>query len=567
MPDVLQATGAISSALSDALDQIYAGITARFVNPDGSPSGTAVYMHLPMGISIDPKEYANPWTPAGGSAYASMSNTGGFKSSPRPAPAAGTDPTPAGQLSAIASPDEVLAASISSAYRTAQLVDNMLVVTRNGIAKDWPQYTVSIAYFTALQGMQAEPIPEPSAEIKQRIEAAQRVLYEMDAEGDFTGYTPKYAAYRHNSKELEDTRSAYASAYWAAMADPIAGRAWPVTSARYRNAIDSAYDDWRNMGAQAIEDAIATLQSIGGNAAAALIAKARKMYDTYGISLAGSVGDKVPWSYISPISWWDHTNKNFGVNTLDIKTERRDASRSDSKSSFAEQFNRNRSSSTSGSVKAKPLLFGPKVSASAAHSKTSHDYGTSTRDSSKQAHEDRSSFATLKLEWFVATIERPWLLGSLFNMGGWYMAGGKKGMISDGTIDGQLEEEGKKKLLPMIPRAFVVVRNVKITADDWGEMGKALSDASSSTSGHTDSQSTSYSGSVDWFSIAGGSASHASSASSGKFGQKKDSAVDSTFKFHKESGTLELMGGQIVGWIGEVIPEAPLKDDPELAEE
>ena len=75
----------------------------------------------------------------------------------------------------------------------------------------------------------------------------------------------------------------------------------------------------------------------------------------------------------------------------------------------------------------------------------------------------------------VATIERPWLLGDLFNIEGWYLVGQKKNSISDGTIPGQVGDH--TKLLPMIPKAFVVMRNVVITADDWGDAGDAFDNA------------------------------------------------------------------------------------------
>ena len=65
----------------------------------------------------------------------------------------------------------------------------------------------------------------------------------------------------------------------------------------------------------------------------------------------------------------------------------------------------------------------------------------------------------MEFDWFVATIERPWYLGDLFHMDGWYLVGKKKGSISDGTIDGQVGQ-AEDKLLPMGPKAFVVIRNV-----------------------------------------------------------------------------------------------------------
>lgn len=556
----LQITGGITQALLDALNQIHDAVAAQLVNPDGSPSGSAVYMHLPVGQPVDPKMYANPWTPAGGSAYGAVSSTGAFAAPAPAAPPAGTPATPAGQLAAMPAPDPRLQLAINSAFNTAQRVDNMLMVTNKGVAVSWPQRTVSIEYFAALSGMQAEPIPEPSADVKKRIADAQKALYLMDADGNFTGYTPRHTAYRHNQKVLADARSEYALAYSQAMSDPIQGQAWPVTSARYQNAVDQAYNDFKDMGGQQIDDAIATLQSIGGSAAAALIAKARKMYDEYSVGLGGAIAVKVPWSYIDPVSWWDHTNRDFGVMEIKATSQRYHASGGGGQHSFAHSFYNDESSSTSGSVGYSVLGFG--ASANASHSSTSHDDGWNADQSSWSSHQDQSSSATVSFEWFVASIERPWLLGDLFHMDGWYLAGQKKNAISDGTIEGQIGDV--PKLLPMIPKGFLIVRNVTITADSWGSMGSAFQNAVDSASGHTDSSSTSYGGKVGWCGI-GGSVQHSNSESSGAFTSQHDASQGFSFTSNGTGGTLKLFGSQIVGWIGQIQPAAPRKDDPALA--
>jgi len=560
MPDnELQVTGGISQALIDALNQIHTSIAAQLVNPDGTPSGSAVYMHLPVGQPVDPKMYANPWTPAGGSAYAAVQNDGQF-AAPTPAPTAAPagGPTPAGQLAAIPGPDPQLQLAISSAFNTSQRVDNMLMVSNKGVAVAWPQRTVSIEYFTALTGMQAEPIPEPSDEIKKRIADAQKVLYTMDADGNFTGYTPRHASYRHNQKALADARSAFALAYAQAMADPVTGQAWPVTSSKYQNDVDQAYNDWRDMGGQEIDDAIATLQSIGGSAAAALIAKARKMYDDYSVGLGGAIASKVPWSYIDPVSWWDHTNEDFGVMKITASSTQYAAGGGGGAHSFGHDFYHDESTSTSGSV---GFTFVFSVAANAGHTDTSHDDGSNSDQSSHSENHDASSSATISFEWFLASIERPWLLGDLFHMDGWYLAGHEKGAISDGTIDGQLGDV--PKLLPMIPKGFVIVRNVTITADSWGEMGSQFQNAQQSSSGHTDSSSTTYGGSVGFMGI-GASLQHSNSDANGAFTSQQDSANGWAYTSSGTGGTLELHGAQIVGWIGQIQPEAPRVDDPAL---
>lgn len=556
----LQITGGITQALLDALDQLHSAVAAQLVNPDGSPSNTAVYMHLPVGQPVDPKMYVDPWTPAGGSAYGAVSNTGAFAA---PAPAAvpeGTPATPAGQLAAVPTPDPKLQLAINSAFNTARRVDSMLMVTNKGIAVAWPERTVSIEYFAALSGMQAEPIPEPSVDVKKRIADAEKTLYLMDADGNFTGYTQRHTAYRHNQKTLADARSEYALAYSLAMSDPIQGHAWPVNSAKYQNAVDQAYNDFRDMGGQQIDDAIATLQSIGGSAAAALIAKARKLYDEYSIGLGGAIAVRTPWSYVDPVSWWDHTNNDFGVMKITATSKRFQAAGGSGQHSFAHSFYNNESSSTSGSAGYSVLGFG--ASASVSHSSSSHDDGWNADQSSWGWFQDESSSATVSFEWFVASIERPWLLGDLFHMDGWYLAGQKKNAISDGTIEGQIGDV--PKLLPMLPKAFLVIRNVKITADSWGSLGSAFQSATDSASGHTESSSTSYGGKVGWFGL-GGSVQHSNSESSGAFTSQHDATQGFSFTSSGNGGTLELFGSQIVGWIGQIQPAAPRKDDPALA--
>jgi hypothetical protein len=560
--DQLQVTGGITQALLDALDQIHSAITANLTNPDGTPSGTAVYMHMPVGRPIDPKMYVNPWTPAGSSAYAAVSSDGQFATpapAATPAGAAAPNPAPAPQLAAMPAPDPKLQLAISSAFNTSRLVDDMLMVTDKGVAVSWPQRTVSIEYFTVLAGMQAEPVPEPSDEIKKRIADAERVLYTLDEAGNYTGYTPLYSSYRHNQKALADARSAYALAYAQAMSDPVAGQAFPVTSASYQSAVDQAYNDFKDMGGQKVDDAIATLQAVGGSAAAALIAKARKMYDDYSVGLAGSVAEKVPWSYIDPVSWCDPHNEDFGVMHIKASSSTYSASGSTQQHAFGHSFYTNSSSSTSGSVGFRFVLD---FSANAGHSESSHDEGSDHSSSGSSTHQDESSSATIEFEWFLASIERPWLLGDLFHMQGWYLAGGKKDSISDGTITGQIDKPDR--LMPMIPKGFVVIRNVKITADKWGSFGTQLQTASDSASGHTDSSSTSYGGSVGWFGI-GGSASHSSSQDSGAFTNQSDSGSSWSFTSNAQGGTLELNGAQIVGWIGQIQPASPYRDDPGLA--
>ena len=146
-------------------------------------------------------------------------------------------------------------------------------------------------------------------------------------------------------------------------------------------------------------------------------------------------------------------------------------------------------------------------------------------------------------------------------MEGWYLAGGKKNSISDGTITGQID--APDRLLPMVPKGFVVVRNVVITADSWSELGNQFQNAVDSDSQHTDSSSTSYGGSVGWCGI-GGSVQHTNSDDNGAFTNQHDSGYGWNFERNGDGGTLTMLGGQIVGWIGQIQPASPYRDDPNL---
>ncbi len=330
-----------------------------------------------------------------------------------------------------------------------------------------------------------------------------------------------------------------------------------MTSVKYKGAVDKASADLAAMGGHEVEEAIATTQSIGGSAAAAFIAQAGKLFDSYQLGLAGAVAVNVPYSYIDPISWWDRKNKDFGVVAVHTDSSSVSKAAAGGSKSFARSYYDSSSSSTSGSVGYSIGFFG--ASADASHSESSASSGMHTDSGTWSSFHDETSNATVDFEWFMATIRRPWMLGDLFHMDGWYMVGKPKGCISDGTVDGQ---SGKTdKMLPMVPKGFVVVRNVKISADNWGAAGDAFQKAVADASGNTSTSSTSFGGSAGYLGI-GGSVQHSEGESHGVF--ESSSGSDYGWNFHTEGqrGTLEIHGSQIVGWVGEITPPSPMVDAP-----
>jgi hypothetical protein len=564
MPDAvsqLGAVGGITKALLDALDQIHSQVSAGLVGPDGKPSGTAIYMHMPTGHPVDPKMFANPWTPAGGDSASSFSNDGTFNAPATPT----SSPPPAGvqpgsMYPPPAKPDLQLENSIQAAYFTSRLVDQMLMVTKNGIAIAWPDRNVNVEYFQIIKGMQPMDQRPPAQDVLDRVAAAQALLYIKDASGNFIGYTPLYAAYRRNHTAWTTAISKQASAYAQAMADPVAGQQWPIVGGSYADAVTQALNDLNAMGRQTVEDAINIIATQGEGAVTALAAMARQMYDAYQLQLAGGVSVGVPWSYISPMSWWDATDESFGVIKITGSSKNHDARTGLGAGSFANNWQQQQSSSTSGSSGFNVGLYS--ASASGSHADASNAFGNHANQYNWTSHQDHSSSATVTFEYFLASIERPWFLGDLFNIKGWYMKDQRANAISDGTIDNQIGDKAPA-ILPMLPKGFLIIRNVKITCDDWGDFGSSFNQAmqASQGSGQSSSNSVAVSGSYLFVSASG---QHQDQQSSGAFGSQQTSSGFTFTSDGGKGGTLELLGSQIAGWIGQIQPAAPLVDDPTL---
>jgi hypothetical protein len=116
----------------------------------------------------------------------------------------------------------------------------------------------------------------------------------------------------------------------------------------------------------------------------------------------------------------------------------------------------------------------------------------------------------------------------------------------------------------MIPKAFLIMRNVSITADDWGQAGSAFENAQNSAAGSGESSSNSFGASVSYFCV-DASVQHSDQQASGAFGASGSANSGWSFEKHGNGGTLKCMGSQIIGWVGEIQPPSPMMDDPGLA--
>src|SRR3954447_4772077 len=127
MPPENQAAALMASTLSE----IIAGVKgSRPTTTDGTGLALGhVFSQMPMGLMVDPREYKNAWTPAGGAPPAE-----GVED-----PAAATDPTRARRAQ-------------EAAYNTCELVDKLIMITDDGTYAGWPMgRRLSVAYGQLLQ--------------------------------------------------------------------------------------------------------------------------------------------------------------------------------------------------------------------------------------------------------------------------------------------------------------------------------------------------------------------------------------------------------------------------------
>ena len=177
--------------------------------------------------------------------------------------------------------------------------------------------------------------------------------------------------------------------------------------------------------------------------------------------------------------------------------------------------------------------------------------GSSSTDTEKSSGTASSSQnLVISCELMTVTIERPWLNDLLFKANDWHMNGEKAGWVSKAdALDPakslaaakEQEKTGRpSELLPIIPTAFVVAKNVKITGN-WSSSDKSsLHEATTSSS--------------DSWNFGPFYSSPRSSSSS----SDDESSSNSSF----DGETLSIPDMQIVAWINELVPFCPPKDSP-----
>lgn len=536
-------------------DQLIEKIKQRSpTRTDGKPLQGRVYSQLVLGMPVIMADYGGAWSPIGASTLQSAFPNGKPGTlDPAPAPAGGAPAAvPAPTVSA------EMKMSMQAAYKVALLSRTMLKVTTNDEYSEYPTGRhLDFAYGNLLTAMRPDAAATVDTEGQTRLATAQALLYQKDAQGHVLGNTPLYDAYLKNAKALAVAKSDFNAAFNAARRDPILFESWPQDSVLYIDAQKLASDALNLGGAVEVEAALDAVASIGRPYQPAAISQAIGDFSAWDLGLAG-VATKIPYSFILPANWCD-PDDDEGVEHLLIQQSQYSSYSTNASTSSSQSSWHQHASSASGSA-AISLGF---LGFGGSHSTSSSNAGWQD-SSSTQLHDifhNSAKDLTIKLEFVLCTIERPWLTSDLFAMQGWSAVGIQANGVSDGTIDGQIDSQDK--LIPMIPQQFLIVRNVVISSTDWGSDGDVFESFYGGAATSSSSSAASSSGAVGaclGFLNFGGSARFSSSGAEGASSNWGAASSSSYFGATFQHNELSIRGAQIVAFLSDIVPACPKKD-------
>jgi hypothetical protein len=503
-----------------------------------------VYSQLRVGQMISPRDFGRAWNPVGGNATTATQQP--------PADGTATPPDP--------SRGEAVKRGVQATMNTEALVDTMLVITDDGTLQT---YTgggrhLSFAYKSILDAMEPGEAPERTqAEIDRNTEAG-KVLSNDDGTD-----TVLYKTYKANQLAYAKAKSDYVVAQARFLADPTNAELAPMLLAPFQVAVEQARHQWKAQGADAVETALATRESLGVPLEQGAIMNARKLFDNWNLPLLGVPAEQ-PFSYVLPSEWAQADIDDIGWTTITV-----------SSSDYQNHFERHgyelhtanwrgESQSSSGEAGVGIFGFGFNGDYSEAKSNSSRESTNVSTDGTRFNNDAKN--LSVSLQYGLCSIARPWLLTDLFHLKNWHIVNGKAGCISSGKIDDQIGAEDP--LLPLIPTHFLIIRNVRISAEHWNSDGQVLSQWNSKFTADAEQHQSTVGGGVEVpvfgpLSLDFG-ASHSESGYSGSYRDEAGHDYSNDYKAHFDGTTLEIRGAQIVAWLSEVVPHCPPLDDPNL---
>lgn len=399
------------------------------------------------------------------------------------------------------------AGSQDAAINTARLVD--VIPKLSAIYSDSGS-TISTVYKQILDGVSI-PAQPPNPAIEKQLSDADAVLYRVvdTVDPDTGALTPKrvetqlYRDFLDNQAAYNAARIGYIGAYLEAQKTATGRNTWPLIASTLQLPVKQAYDRWRSAGADKVEQAMAIINTSSQNALQKAWDAAKKTFEGYGVALDDSgngLSTPVQRSSLLPSNWYSISST--GWTTHDSASNNVATSQTSDYESYG------------GSAGFSLGLFS--IGGSAGHS-SSHQHASS------ETKNLRFSFS-----YTLVTIRRPWLTYNLLGTKGWSLGNlYSKGQLSNGTKKGQ-----EKSVWPLLPTAFVAVKDVWISAS-WSKADRDLIKSSLSAGGGF---------SIGPFSIGG---------------QYANSHSKETYQASFVGDNIKVDGVQIIGVISQVLPYGP----------
>lgn len=318
---------------------------------------------------------------------------------------------------------------------------------------------------------------------------------EREVDADLvTDYVNNQAAWRQ--KQVE-----FFSAFMAAMATPETKRTWPMLAPALAGPVKTAFTRWRTNKADQVEAAQATLQTSGNEQVKRAFADAQFVFDSYPIGTEGGTAvTGTRRSTAMPSNWFTTDNSNNWP-------------------TFNWEYSKSVTNTNSDYTK-----YGGK----AGFGIGLWSFGANVGGSSENFHSDANAEQVkLQFKWATVNIKRSWMSPFLFGLPHWKTDVTGKGGFSSGSRNGQ-----QNSLFPLLPMAFLAVKDVTVTANfSQEEVDRAK-------------RAISAGGKVGWgpFSV-GGHYEHGSSREhvAGTVG----------------NAGFTMPGVQIIGWINQILPMCP----------
>ena len=318
--------------------------------------------------------------------------------------------------------------------RFSNLVDQAIALT----AYYQPNGHQISAMYQQVLGAQVTS-PTPSVAEKQQSKAADQLLFTVATVRDqktgqlITTKVPSavYRNYQRAKVNYTHAVAAYNAQYMQYTRTSEGRETWPLLSASLHGPVDQASDDLVAAQATKVEDALDVIERMP-DAIAQAFQDAQQLFTS-----SRQPDPTVPKeffvpSYASPSDWSSESETWIEI-------------------AFSAQTIADAGTDTAVEFQLTEV----------AADRPSQLWSIAQQTFSLDPKTDRLS---LRLEYELVTIERPWLHFSLFSLPNWHVSDIAPGQLSDGT-----RNQSADQMFPLLPQSFVAVRDLQISAD-WGQV-------------------------------------------------------------------------------------------------